>query len=498
MIVGAGLLLLGIMFLLGMLTGFAVKGDIQRVIGARGPDARNAGAALIVAELTGRELTDARGPGDRTRQIAAALNALGGITDPVESRYKAGVLAQSLNLQELLAVLKELEAMPQSPLRARVFAALLERWGSLDPRSAMAYAASPRNELDREGALLSVLQGWSRSNPADAWKWVVENPGTPSAAEQRAAAVVLQTAQADPQLAGSFVRQAPNEAMRAAGLQALLFQQLNREPAQQTTRWLDIVPPGAASAQASSYLAGEWARYAPAAAAAWAQQLGDDARPAAIAAVARSWGQANPGAAATWVTTLPAGPGRAEAAAAVADAWLNLGGAGNLAQWLNAQEPHPDLDSAVAALARETALHDPANALSWAGVIQDPAERELAGLAIGRDWLARAPNAARAAIRDSALDDSTKRALLGEPAPAVVTAQPAQQPAPPQAQPTAPQAQAAPEPQPAEPAPEPEVEQVVVEEIYVEDPDLDPYGDYSEDETTYYEPIDEAAPPPAE
>lgn len=503
----AWLLSMGAVFLLGALLGLSVKrGSIDVDPASAGDQLARLQAIVIVGNLN-QQTPDMDGPRDAwVGEVRKALGALAQVSDTLQLRYEARVLARALDLTELLGTIQQMEGQPPSPARSRIMAALLERWGSLDPRSAMAYAASGKSGMDPEGALLSVLDGWALTAPRDAWKWVTESPATGSMLDQRVGAVILRAAQTDPQLAGTLARQAPTESTRAAALQAFLYQQLNRDRPQAVARWLEDVRAGDALEQATGYLAGEWARYAPAEAAAWAQQRTEaQGRSGAIVAVAHSWATLNPPFAAAWVAGLPAGEVRAMAAEAVAQGWLDQGGAPKLAVWLNSQDPHPDFDLAVAALARDSASQDPATALSWAATIQDAAVREMMALAIGRDWIATDPASARAAIHNSSLDSSLKRLLTGEPVPAQQTVTPQQ----PGRQYQAPQAvivesDATPAQQedativdsPPTAQPEVPVQEVIVEEVYEEDPTLDPNTEYNPGENTYYEYLDE--PPQAD
>lgn len=146
-----------------------------------------------------------------------------------------------------------------------------------------------------------------------------------------------------------------------------------------------------------------WAHHAPAEAANRALSHPDDAeRNLAWHAIATAWAADAPADLATFAWSLADETPRAAAFAAALPAWLERDEPAALA-WIGALPASPRTDSAVAIVARHSPLieRDPALAISWAEVIQDPALRSRTLGQVLRVWLPVDPDAAGRYARSS-------------------------------------------------------------------------------------------------
>lgn len=116
-------------------------------------------------------------------------------------------------------------------------------------------------------------------------------------------------------------------------------------------------------------------------------------------------------AAAKWATTLPAGPGRSRALAEAVAGWAEQDptSAGN---FLNSMPPSTDSDAARERFAREVLSKDPLGAISWAGTITDPGERQNTTESLVRSWVRRDAASAKTWVMQSTFSAETKQRLL--------------------------------------------------------------------------------------
>ena len=93
-------------------------------------------------------------------------------------------LVHGLPSRRVMACIRFLQEIPSSPGRNQVLGKFLEVWAEEDGRSAIIFATALGSLHERQLAIQSVLSGWSRKRPSDAWNWVIEGEGNSRRAER--------------------------------------------------------------------------------------------------------------------------------------------------------------------------------------------------------------------------------------------------------------------------------------------------------------------------
>jgi hypothetical protein len=407
---------LGVVFVLGILSAFAFH---------LGPGAAEGGAgdltmeqrelALVVEQYTGQPadlaaiLSLGTGKG-LPEQLEQSLRAIMRQSDRDERRMAATRLVRGMPSRCMMAAIKFLQEIPADPGRDQVLGCFLERWALEDGRRAIAFATTLESAAERELAIRSVLGGWSKSRPSEAWGWVIERTGNSRRGERWLEVIVTNLSGADRATALGLL-----ERIKVADFQdrmavAVMEKILETETPREAMRWLGEFP-GGSSRPAAASLAQAWARTEPEAAADWLH----DNFPAeldGLAEVLRDWTYVSAESAADWVWGSFSGLERRELLRSVAGEWIAGNGPAPLAEWLNVHGPDASLDGAIEVLALQTTAYDPATALIWAQSIIDPDTRSMLEIMIGRQWIRIAPDAAAANLPTLLESDSARAALL--------------------------------------------------------------------------------------
>jgi hypothetical protein len=236
-----------------------------------------------------------------------------------------------------------------------------------------------------------IVRSWAQQNLSEAISWVtaLSESALKSACLQQLALV---QAQQDPQATTEWAKNLPAGASRDAALDTLAWEISASDPMSALDVAIDL-PASDARLRLLEHVAASWAGTDPAAAAAWAKAIDDPAVVAAVldpiatalanrdpagaadlvasdlppgaeqaraaTAVVQRWAQQDPTAAARWAASFPAGPtGEAVAANLVAQ-WSNSSESAPF-QWLSTVVQPGIRDAGFAALARATAVSDPA------------------------------------------------------------------------------------------------------------------------------------------
>jgi hypothetical protein len=273
---------------------------------------------------------------------------------------------------------------------SREYAMLLQKWTSMDPTAAAAYALNAGGREERYMAMSHVLRTWTRLDSHAALAWAQANGTTVSSDPGRqrdeaegniaVAMVASQLARTDLDLALRAAASDPDSRTTARlgdNLAEELFKQRGEEAARQTIL-----------AMPESRL-----------------------RDAMIGEHADRLAKTDGLAAAKFATSLP--PGRAYSAAlseAIAG-WAEQKPA-EAGAFLNTVPLSKESDPARERYAREIVSKDPLGAISWAGTITDPRQRESATENVVRSWVRRDSAAATPWVMQSAFSAETKQRLL--------------------------------------------------------------------------------------
>jgi hypothetical protein len=408
------LLVAGIMFWTGTFwrTGLNLGSGGLPPAGADASDIASVEREVVIRKLTGVSVPDpataAFGPVARDA-LKKALRQ----PDAEERRHMFKVIMSGLSLAEIGDAVAFLNGRIPGENRDELLFALLDRWGALDGRSAIAYATANTANRVRKEAIAAALTGWARDRPNDAWDWAVENPGNDPFESTSINAVVAQITAADPKSGFAFALAAPTEVNRVGALETVadhIFATGRREMA---LPWFADMLEGAVKQASLAYVARIWSRHEPVHAAEWIEGLphGNGYHPALIA-IAATWAVEDSPAAAQWAVSLPEGRGRANAVEAVFDAWVANGDVNRAAHWLNELPADVDFDRAVEKIAVTLMDQDPATAMTWADSILDDRLRDATTAVIGGRWMRDDPDGAAEFI------DSTGISI---PLPVVIT-----------------------------------------------------------------------------
>jgi hypothetical protein len=135
-----------------------------------------------------------------------------------------------------------------------------------------------------------------------------------------------------------------------------------------------------------------------------------------LVGISRKWAEhGDPPELLDWLRSLPADDGRAEetanAIAAGFRVWLRKEPE-QAEAWLAAELPDPRLDPALVELVRASSTSSPASAIGWAGRIHDEDLRHAHVVRVGRAWRTRDPDALQAWLAGSGLPEDVSQAIL--------------------------------------------------------------------------------------
>lgn len=409
---------LGAVFVLGILSAFAfhlgpggaVEADGDLTLAQRDlvlTIERYAGSPVDIAALF--SVTDDTAVPE---QLEQTIRAILREEDPELRRMATQRLVRGLPVRRVLGAIRFLQEIPESPVRNQVIQPFLETWGTEDGRSAIAFAASLPDPLERQFAIRAVLRGWSGKRPSDAWNWVVEREGGSGRSERWLEAIVENLGATDRDTALSLLERLPGEAFQERMALVVMEQILQTEEPRTALTWLGQLPEAVVGPSAA-YLAERWAQTEPRAAAEWLS-TSFPAELEGIGAVVREWTYAFPVAAADWVWETFNGRQRLDLMDVVSREWIANDGPAPLAGWINRHGPDPTLDRAISNLAIVTADVDPSTALVWAQLVMDPDSRSMLEILIGKRWLRISPDDAAQAL-PVMLESNSARAALLEP-----------------------------------------------------------------------------------
>ena len=311
-----------------------------------------------------------------------------------------------------MACIRFLQEIPGEPRRNQVLGKFLEVWAEEDGRSAIIFATSLDISRDQQLAIQSVLKGWSKERPSDAWNWVIEREGNSRRAERMLEVILSTLGYSNRETALSLLERMPSSEFQSRMSIAVIEQVLVAVSPREAINWLSELP-SAATSDSAAYLAQVWSQSEPEAAARWLHNAFPN-QVDGLAEVIREWVYMNPVGAADWTWETISGSIRGDFMRIVAEEWVANDGPSPLALWLNTKGPSYALDGAIEELALATATFDPATALVWAQSILDVDTRSMLEIMVGREWIRTAPDQAAENL-PLLLESESARAALLEP-----------------------------------------------------------------------------------
>ena len=280
----------------------------------------------------------------------------------------------------------------------------LEQWAEHDPLGAIEFART-KLKADRQAqALSSILAVWGKSDPAAAWAWV---SNTLPMATHHFDTLLEVFGKNSPAIAARFANefvQAHPETALEVNLAALLGITYTGDfTAARAFVDGNFTLAPEVRGNLNNFIAGQWARYAPEAAAAWTRSLpAGPQRDQALVGLGESWAGVDPAAAAKFAAALPAGESRQLGLRQAIGNWL-LTDPEKARSWVLDTNHHEDYDQAVAAVATQNnfMFREPDRALRWAGTIFDDTIRLQSTSAILFGLYSRDPATTVAYIRSA-------------------------------------------------------------------------------------------------
>ncbi len=251
---------------------------------------------------------------------------------------------------------------------------LVAIWAEKDPVGALNYAKGAFKDDRLAQAQTAIFTAWAQSNPEAAWGWIAKNLTEPM---PHLDLVLDEASKTNPslaaRLAADYAAQHPQSGQELflAVVQGMSFAG-NFNEAREIIAKLPVANAQDRDALVN-FLAGQWARYQPQAAAEWIATLpAGPARDEAIVNLGESWSDANPAQAAQFAVNLPAGSVRETTLRQAITKWLTVD-PDQARSWVVNTNAHEDFDQAVASIATETNLmnREPTRALRWAETIFD-------------------------------------------------------------------------------------------------------------------------------
>jgi hypothetical protein len=334
---------------------------------------------------------------DRTSRVAALLAPLGpDALDAVRASFDS-VLLDSGDMELVLFSEWWARFDPEAAFawaRANrigwhpaVLTALMRTWARQDPEAARAAAATVGDERLRQASLIGVVRGWEESGQGGLQEFLAASP-----AESSEFTVAIETL-----VRGIALREGAEAAMAWAD-------SIPASQPGQTDGFRTRVRTRVATALAAidPKLAGTWA----------ARHRRDPDGHLVLFRVGVSWARSDGAAAMDWLASLPREPELTNLA--VQETYRIWFGQDREAAtaWIEQQAPAPWLDPALETYAKVSGGTQPEHGLRWAERIQDERRRQSATIRIAATWLLEDPDAARAWLDQTDLDDSTRASIV--------------------------------------------------------------------------------------
>lgn len=352
---------------------------------------------------------DSPAPGTVTAAVKGAL----AVSDPLARAATLSAVLQGLGPDAVGEVVDAFDTVTWS-VRDTLgveLALLVEWWGRLDAPSAYQWLAV-RQWIGNPVLTRAVIRAWARQDPAAARETVESTAGRDRG--RLIAALAEGWFDADRKGVEDYLVALPPGAERQLAIAGLARQRVLRDGIEPTLRWAEALPdaaPGRFKLQAYRRVAGAVAEVDPVRAAAWVElQLEGELWDGLARRVAVRWAGQDGQAALTWLLSLPP----EKLGTAVQEAyrvWLDRDGEGAHA-WLDAAQANPATAPAVGIYALGVAREDPSAALAWAAKVADEPLRHRTLVQIGRTWMARDPEAARAWLAESELTPTERERVL--------------------------------------------------------------------------------------
>lgn len=265
-----------------------------------------------------------------------------------------------------------------SPYRQQRLAGIIETWAGQDPSSAMNAAAGLGNAMLRMQLQGQVLRVWSGRSPQEAVDWALSQPPSPQR-HQLTSVALGAMAEDDPRLAFDIARGLSGQE-QVHTVRRVLMRWAADDP-RGASRAVDTIDNPEVRRNAVNQIASSYARQDPDGALQWLSRLEPRESVHATALMFTMLASQDPVSASNLTYRLQETSSRAQAAANVAQAWVQQD-PGAASQWVDSLADPQVRASATTNLVSSWSRFDRDAALRYAERIPDTAERESALVSI--------------------------------------------------------------------------------------------------------------------
>lgn len=341
-----------------------------------------------------------------------SLHAALGRASPIDRSFELGRALSQLSPGNVEEVTREVEAQP-ARWSEQDYRVLMAAWTRFDDVGAVDWALSRRGSA-RLAASAAVAETLAFRDPLGARSFV-DSIEDPKLADELHDRMILGWARSNSKddLSDHIAAMLPG--IRRQKAAAILALEIMKDGPDALIQWAEATgedAPESYKAIVFEMAANALALADPALASRWIQNhRGRSYAVRATDVIAQRWAEQDPRAALDWARTLPAGESRNLTVAAAFVGWLEREPKAAEA-WVLSASPAVAVDPAVRVLVRRDYLDRPASALDWAHRIGDPGLRQRVLAAVGRSWFARDPDALKAWLPESGLEQQIQDVIL--------------------------------------------------------------------------------------
>jgi hypothetical protein len=362
----------------------------------------------------------------RLAQAKARMAQILKIADENKRGYAMYDFVGTLDAETVKALLGDLAAKPFDAQHGSLeFLSLMERWGGLDPRSALTWAQTLHDPRMKTFGLEQVFGGWANQNPADAFVALTQLKGAAGIGNRSLSAIVIQDyARQNPQAALDALRSLP--AGQLSDLYPAVFRVWAEENPSAAAAGVSSLPPSYNLSRAQFAIAGAWAAQDPDAALAWVKTLpAGPTQNNAMKSVLQTMSAVDPASAASYAINLPADSSRDNLLSNIAYSWAQQDPAG-LLTWADDNLTGTAFDTAAITALQQMSNTNPEAAATTLAQLSDPNVVNKAIPALATNWAKQDPQAAMAwaqslspdfgSLRNSAIANAFNAWATADPA----------------------------------------------------------------------------------
>jgi hypothetical protein len=268
------------------------------------------------------------------------------------------------HLAALLANIREIAALPESPEREAKLKALINSLPEGEVSALVIFLGKKLPFGAQDAVLKRLVSRWADIDVVAAASWIDGLQSGPLR-EQAADVIAILWANKDISGASKWIAQWPEGQERDEIVTNIAYEAARKSPTQALNLALDLLPDEPMS-KLVIYATSQWATEAPEDAAKWTEQIDDEPlRNQAMVGIATSWAATDPNAAAKLaLTDIPPGRQQADAVVGIVERWIQTDPQA-VSQWVEQFSGGPLRDTAVQNMVSIWADKDPSSAAQW-------------------------------------------------------------------------------------------------------------------------------------